>query len=289
MFSVLMCILAVEQVEKLFINKSWKYMIFSIIYMIIATCSYQGTVGIFVAISLIYILKYSNTIKQFIANNTKVALIYGIPAIFNFMLVRFLGYNSRVEGKIVLLESIKKIILGIKNLFINTYNIMPQNIFMIFILGIIVFSIYKIIITQKQKVLKLLSIFYILAGTLIATIAPQILQNTESIWFVARSSYPMAGVIGILLIYIFSNFEVKKIEQNIIIIFCLMFMCIQLSCFMKLSIDGYITNYQDKQESMKIINKINEYEEQTGIIVAINKSFVGSILYNNNILLNIIL
>ena len=38
-----------------------------------------------------------------------------------------------------------------------------------------------------------------------------------------------------------------------------------------------------------LICLISPMIEQTGIIVAINKSFVGSILYNNNILLNIIL
>lgn len=38
-----------------------------------------------------------------------------------------------------------------------------------------------------------------------------------------------------------------------------------------------------------IISLISPMIEQTGIIVAINKSFIGSILYDNNILLNIML
>ena len=39
---------------------------------------------------------------------------------------------------------------------------------------------------------------------------------------------------------------------------------------------------------LAIISLISPMIEQTGIIVAINKSFIGSILYNNNILLNIV-
>lgn len=39
---------------------------------------------------------------------------------------------------------------------------------------------------------------------------------------------------------------------------------------------------------LALISLISPMIEQTGIIVAINKSFIGSILYNNNILLNII-
>lgn len=38
-----------------------------------------------------------------------------------------------------------------------------------------------------------------------------------------------------------------------------------------------------------IISFISPLVEQTGIMIAINKSFIGSILYNNNILLNILL
>ena len=37
-----------------------------------------------------------------------------------------------------------------------------------------------------------------------------------------------------------------------------------------------------------LISLISPMIEQTGVIVAINKSFIGSILYNNNILLNIV-
>lgn len=40
---------------------------------------------------------------------------------------------------------------------------------------------------------------------------------------------------------------------------------------------------------LALISLISPMIEQTGIIIAINKSFIGSILYNNNILLNIAL
>ena len=39
---------------------------------------------------------------------------------------------------------------------------------------------------------------------------------------------------------------------------------------------------------LALISFISPMIEQKGIIVAINKSFIGSILYNNNILLNIV-
>ena len=123
MFSVLLSILAIEQVDKLLENQKIKHFFLAIIYMFIATCSYQGTIGIFIAISTIYIIKYSKTIKKFLLNNIKVASIYGIPSITNFIIVRFIASNRRVGGEIVISESIEKIIEGTKKLFINTYNI----------------------------------------------------------------------------------------------------------------------------------------------------------------------
>lgn len=267
-FSVLMCILAVEQIEKCFSNKSWKHAIIALIYVMIATCSYQGTVGIFVAISLFYIIKYSRNVKEFLLNNIKVATIYGVPAITNFLIVKFLGSNSRVEGQIIFSKSIEKIMQGLKSLLINTYNILPKYVFLIAIVGIIAFITYKIIVSKEEKkrnkILKFLAVIYILAGTLVATIAPQILQNTESIWFVARSSYPMASIIGILLMYTFYQFDIKKSEKNAITVICILFLIIQLSCFTKLAIDGYIVNYKDKQEATEIIKQIETYEKETG-------------------------
>lgn len=269
MFSVLMCILAVEQVDKFFENKKWKHLAEAMLWMIIATCSYQGTVGIFVAVSLIYIIKYSKTIKEFLLNNIIVASIYGIPAIINFLLVRFTSNNNRVEGNIIILESIQKIIEGTKTLLINTYNFFPKYLFFICILGILIFVIYKAIKSKEEKevkgkLLKIAGAMYIIAGTLFATVAPQILQNTDSIWFVARSSYPMASVIGILLIYLFNNFKVNNTEKKIIICFSCIFMLIQIIYFTTFTIDGYTVNYIDKQQAMEIIKQISEYEEQTG-------------------------
>lgn len=269
MFSVLMCILAVEQINEFLINKNKKNILFSLIYMLIASCSYQGTIGIFVAISLIYIIKYSKTIKDFVYNNIIVALVYGLPAIVNFIIMKFTYYNSRIEGNIIISESIRKIVNGTIKLFIDTYNLLPKYMFIICIAAILLFIIYKTIINKnlKSKSFKILGSIYILIGVVSVAIVPQLLQSTASIWFVARSSYPIASIIGILLIYIFINFDLKNIERSIIIILAIIFLFIQLTSFIKYGIDGYIVNYEDKQNTMKIISKITEYEEQTGNII----------------------
>ncbi len=109
LFSILACVLAAEKMKKWLENKQKRYIIQACIYMLIANFSYQGVIGIFVAISLIYILKYSKNIKDFIVNNIAVACTYGIPTIIDYILVKFTVRGDRVNGEIILSESIKKI------------------------------------------------------------------------------------------------------------------------------------------------------------------------------------
>ena len=263
--SVLLCVLAVEQIDKFF-KENRKSIIWAGILMIIANCCYQGTVGLFVAISLIYIIKYSKNIKEFIVNNVIVALTYGIPALLNFLLVRFFFTNARV-GEMIFSESIAKVIDGTKRMLVDSYDLLPKYVFLaviVIILGIIIYKAIRENISTKEKSLKILGAFYLMAGTLFATVAPQMLQDTNSIWFVARSSYPMAAIIGILGLYLFSKFDIKEIVKDIVICICIVFLLIQYVYFMDYTRDNYIGNYLDKQVTTQIYQEILNYEEATG-------------------------
>lgn len=264
--SVLLCVLAVEQIDKFFQGNK-KSIIWAGILMIIANCCYQGTVGLFVAISLIYIIKYSKNIKEFIVNNVIVALTYGIPALLNFLLVRFFFTNARVNGQMIFSESIKKVIVGIKRMVVDSYDLLPQYLFLaiiVIVLGIIIYKAIRENSSIKEKILKILGAFYLIAGTLFATVAPQMLQDTNSIWFVARSSYPMAAIIGILGLYLFTKFDIKEVAKNIVICIFIVFLFIQYVYFMNYIRDNYIGNYMDKQITLEINQEILNYEEETG-------------------------
>lgn len=270
MLSVLLCVLAVEQIKKWMkqdAKKNKRALLVAVVYMCLANCSYQGTVGLFVAISLLYIVKYSKNMVQFIKNNVIVAVVYGIPAILNFMLVRFVFTNSRASGQIVILESISKIIAGIKKMFLQTYDLLPKNLFIIIIFILLAFIIYKVWrkkTTLKVKILEILGAIYLIIGTICVTIFPQILQDTQSIWFVARSSYSVGAIIGILLIYMANQFEIKLLTKQILVAACCLFLAIQYVYFMKITKDNYIVSYQDKQIAEQIKQQIDIYEAQTG-------------------------
>lgn len=266
MLSVLLCILAVIQIRNFF-EGSKKAIIWATLLMLIANCCYQGTVGIFIAISLIYIIKYAKNIKEFVINNLIVAVTYGIPALINFFMVRFLFTNSRVKGEIILSESLEKLYQGTKNMILGTYDLFPKYLFAIILFILIVWIIYKIVrksIATKTKILEILSIAYIVIGTIFATVAPQILQDTGSIWFVARSSYPVAALLGILLAYAATKVETKKNAINIITILSCLILVIQFIYFARFTIDNYIVNYEDRQNVEQIQKILYEYEQETG-------------------------
>ena len=266
-FSVLLCVLTVEQIEKFFNSKNKKSLIFAIIYMFIANCCYQGTVGVFVTISLIYVIKFSKNIKSFLINNIIIAITYGIPAAINFLLVRFSFNNARVNGEIILSESFSKLINGTKRMIIDAYDLLPKYFFLICIFILLGIIIYKAISQKENRNKKIIQIaggFYLLAGSWFVTVAPQMLQDTNSIWFVARSSYPMASIIGILIFYIFMQFDISNLQNKVMYIFMTLLLIIQYNYFITFTTHNYIGNYMDKTITLEIYSMIQEYERETG-------------------------
>ena len=273
--AVLISILAVENIIKFFeINyntniekdkkiKKYKYLIYSILLMFVANCSYQGIVGIFAAISLVYILKYSKNIKQFIINNVIVGLVYGIPAITNYLMVKTLFKASRVNGQIILSESIEKIYLNSKDMIKYMYNLLPKYVFILAILFTFAVFCCKIL-REKNKLMHITKFLYIIFGTIILAVLPQIMQPTTSIWFVPRSTYCFACTYGILSLYLCINYELKSTAKTMITIIGIIILALQLSKFIQIEKGRYLLNKQDENITMQIIEQIKQYEKKTG-------------------------
>lgn len=266
-FAVMMNIFAVREIKKWLENKEKRYLISTFIFMLLADFSYQGVVGIFVAISVVYILKYSKNIKEFILNNVVVALSYGIPAIIDYVLVKIVCSSSRISGNIILSKSLKKVCSNTLGMIKTTYGILPKYFLMSLIIITILLIIYQIIIKQgniKNKALDILKLIYIIAGTILAVIAPQLMQNTDSIWFVARSTYTYAALFGILVLYLCMNYQINKNSRLIIIILSVVLLVVQFYRFNIIETDRYKVNAIDYEITRKICEQIDEYEKQSG-------------------------
>ena len=266
-FAILMCIFAVDNLVKGLDKKDKRYFIISAILMFMANCSYQGVVGIFVAIAIVYILKYSKTIKEFIINNVITILVYGVPATVDFALTKIFFAGSRVSGEVIISQSIKKVCSSTFGMIKNTYQILPKYFLFTLIIIVILILIGNIIMhkkTARGKVLDIFKVIYIVFGVIFASVAPQLMQNTESIWFVARSTYPYASLFGVLVLYLFMNYDVKKVSKAIVITLSVLLIIVEFYRFNIIETDRYKLNEVDYEITKAVCEKIDEYEQTTG-------------------------
>ena len=266
-FAIMMCIFAVGEIKKWLEEKKNKYLITTFIFMLLANFSYQGTVGIFIALAVVYIIKYSKNIKEFIINNVVVALSYGIPAIIDYILIKVICKSSRVSGSIILSESLKKVCSNTWGMMKDTYGILPKYFLLGLIVIIVAIIIYQIIVKKsdtKTKLVDGLKVIYIIAGTIVGAVAPQLMQNTDSIWFVARSTYSYAALYGVLVLYLFMNYDVKKYVKYIVLVMSIVLLVVQFNRFNLIETDRYKVNEMDYEITRNIIEKIDNYEKETG-------------------------
>jgi len=240
----------------------------SALYILLAVSSYQGTVGIFVVFSAIFILKYSKTFCKFVKNTILNLLVYGIPALINLIFTKFIFKGSRVSGERIIPESIKKIIDGSKSM-VNAYGILPKYSFLIFIDLALIFTII-IIMNNKNKILNLLKLIYVILITYFIAIAPQAMQATSSIWMVARSTYTFASIIVLIqiLAMLINEKEYKnKVLINLMIVFDFIFIIVEMVSFNAIEVQNYQISFEDKQIALRLEQKLEEYEKETGIKV----------------------
>ena len=316
---VLVCVLALMNLQKYFENSkslvngektkkikkmlpknigSKRFLLYSLILMFIANCLYQGVVGIFLSVALVFILKYSKNIrkvasphvqvasqpheskklnfvasektsdfsyaiKEFIANNVIAGFIYAIPALINFLFVKIKFKESRINGQIAIFDSLEKIWLNTSNIFKTMYGIFPKYTFILLIL--FTFAVFcSKIWNEEKKFCLILKFVYILIGITFIAIAPQILQPTNSIWFGPRSTYSFASMYGVLTLYLAMNYELEGISKYAIIFFSVMLLTFQAQKFIKIEKDRYLLNKNDQKITMQIAEQIKAYEETTG-------------------------
>lgn len=196
-----------------------------------------------------------------------VALSYGIPAIIDYVLIKIVCKSSRVSGNIIWSESLKKVGNSTLEMIKSTYRILPKYFLLILIivlLGLIIYQILTKKVDTKSKLIDLSKIFYIIVAVIIGAVAPQLMQNTESIWFVARSTYSYASLFGILSLYAFMNYDIKIYVKYIILTMSAILLIVQFYRFNIIETDRYKLNAIDYQITKEISEEIDKYEKDTG-------------------------
>lgn len=259
-------IYAVYYVMNYFEDKRKLNLAKAIIALLISTFSYQGVTPIFVCISLALIMKYSNTIKDFIKNNVVVAFCFAIPYLLNFLCIQLFYTSTRISGDKSLLANSMKIFSMLPSMIIDTYHTLPKYTFVIVFVLLVLIYMVAVILNKKRKptfsVTKtLFGYFYVILGTFLVTILPQLVLETKSVELVARSTIAFGAIIGITMLYTFSMLDIQPKIQTLIKLITFVYLIIELFWLHNLILDHYTLNYLDFQTATLIEQEIEKYEK----------------------------
>ena len=269
MLSILASIIAFKHFDKYLDTKQNKQIGLSLIYMLIALFSYQGTVGIFVALSTISIFINSNKSKEFVKNTIVSFICYGVPTIINFIVVIF-AKNDRVATSHDLGKTIDFIIMVSKQQLMTGFGLYPRALFLGLFLSAFALATISIALSQnafEQKSKNLLKLFYLAFITYFFTVATIIPQEINSVVVFPRNSYPYGSMIGLVFAFMVAYLDKEdedKYKNYFMILIAIAVIAMEFICFSTIERNRYTVNYNDKQIILEIDNKINEYEKETG-------------------------
>lgn len=258
MLSILASVMAFKYFDKYLEKYDKKYLKYSFIWMIIGLFSYQGTIALFIALSIISII---NKKKDFIKNNFIMLLIYGIPTIINYLFILVFSRN-RVGGKLDLSRNIRVIIESSGQLF-DGFGLYFRGFISLILITSIILVIYYIVSSKdKNKSNLLVNVLYIIFMIYLFTILPIIPQTGERIAVYPRTCYVFLSMIGILFLFINKKGNVKVLSTLLIIL-----LVGEFFTFTRLEINRFRVNELDKEIILKIEDKVREYEKTNNIKV----------------------
>ena len=134
--------------------------------------------------------------------------------------------TNRTNGQVVFIDSLKKILKHLIQMYVKMFNIMPKYAFILLIL--FTFAVFCSKIWKEKKILQILKFLYLIIGISFFAVMPQFIQPTDSIWLVPRSTYSFASMYGIIVLYLEMNYEITGLlKKSIIVISCFFILCLQ--------------------------------------------------------------
>ena len=227
--------------------------------MIIGVFSYQGTMALFVCLSLISIINHSKNVKLYFKNNIFMFFIYFIPIIINYIFILMFSRN-RVGGIYNFQRTISTIIDSTKYI-VNGFGLFPKGSMIIILLASIIISFIHILKNNKFKLL-LKYVYAIIIIIYLFIIAPIIPQTSERIAVYPRTCYAFFSIIGVSFILI------NRYCNNRILIFLLIAtLSLEFVSFNNIIINRYVVNSRDKDIILQLEKKVEDYEINNNVQV----------------------
>lgn len=272
-FGILLCVIAASCYANYLAHHQRSSLIWTFALNILAACCYQGIVGLFIVLATLVTVANFKTWKTFFTNTILSVVIYAAGPVINILLAKLFSTGGRIGGEIILGESIVKLFDGSKNMF-RLFGIMPSAVFWgLIVVALLCWLIFKIKnrqLLRPQSLFFVAQILYLTAVAVLAALAPQIVQQTASIWVVSRSTYvfaSLAGIILTLLLHSAPRISAFRPLQVVLTLSISVFLIVQFASFANITLDHYGTNETDRLRAEQLGQIISDYETVTNTTV----------------------
>ena len=259
-------------VAQMIVEKNRYYIIKSIILTIISMLFYQGTMNWLVTLVFIFsIIKEKKINKQVIKNVFLSGIFILIACGVDLIQIRITGkilgfYQMRMGSIKKLSRNLGYIADFIPYVLINTYDIFPKYLLLIYISIIMTYMI--VFIKDDRCSINVLAIILI---SICTCFAPN-LSTLASIGS-PRMQFSIGAMMAVLLMYIYYENQSKKEAEKTLMTIMISYILVILVCYTSIMYQHKIVNFQEKNESKQIGEWIKEYENDSGIEIK-NVAFI---------------
>ena len=232
----------------------------SIGLIILAVLCYQGTVSYFIGLVFVLTLIKNNGIDKKIFKDVFISgIIIVIGVLINLLQIKISGLfldmtQSRMGSLANIFDNLQYICNNIINILINTFNLFPKYLLLIYfavILGV------SLIGKENQK--KSINVLLIIILCIVVTYIPNLL--TKAAFGTGRMAFSIGASAGLSLIYIWSTYKKNSSLKILIIIVAITYLIITIGNYVYIMSEHKKVNEQDKEESLEIGKLIKDYEE----------------------------
>lgn len=276
-FAIFITTVGVFNICKFFENKNKFNYICALICVVCAIFTYQGIISLFVIICIPFAYKNSENLKRYILRLIEIGSIYAIAIVLDMLAFKYIFKSARLETNQNYLTNFVAMIKELKNVLLESFNILPKYLFSIVIFAMVCIDIL-IVLKRKNKIYGLVNIVTIL---IVSVVFPTATIIQGSGWMAMRIIYPLASIIGVLATDIFINcsgaindgykntnsfFNIQHLKAFVIVIM-LGLSVVQYCSFNSIYIDKYKLNYADKNRAIYIGEEIKKYQDITGEVI----------------------
>ena len=142
MLAILLNIVGIYLINLFFEQGVKKYYIFSIIAIIFAIFTYQGTIALFAILSVPF--AFAKDFGDYFLKILAIGVAYGIPIVIDIVTLKMVFKSARIAEKVDYISNAKNLLSGLAYNSTMTFDVLPKYFFQIIILVVLLATIILI-------------------------------------------------------------------------------------------------------------------------------------------------